>query len=301
MKNLFAILVALLLTAPLWAQVPQRMSYQAVIRDVNNNLVTNQTIGMRVSIIQGAVGMETEVYKELYNPNPQTNANGLVTIEIGSGIPQTGTFETIDWSFAPYSIYIETDPTGGTDYTIFSISELLSVPYAMYAKTAENIAGSGHYIGESYGGGIVFYVYDNGQHGLIAATTDQSTNNWWFNETYRYTGATGDGLGAGAMNTAMIIATQMADNQTGIFAAKVCADYSVTVEEVTYGDWYLPSKYELNLLYLQQNVVGGLDNNYYWSSTEITGVSAWYQYFSDGSQNWGNKTNFCNVRAIRAF
>ena len=165
-------------------------------------------------------------------------------------------------------------------------------------------ANSSHYIGESYGGGIVFYVYDGGQHGLIAATADQSAEIQWYNGTYKYTGTTGDGLGAGAMNTAMIISTQMADNQTGNFAAKVCADYSVTVGGVTYGDWYLPSKYELNLLYLQKTVVGGFDLIKYWSSSEYNEFDAWIQDFSDGQQLghiYGIKYRGYYVRAVRAF
>src|SRR5690606_20695816 len=70
------------------------------------------------------------------NPNPQTNINGLVTVEIGTGIPLTGTFAGIDWSNGSYFIKTETDPTGGTNYTIVGISQLLSTPYALYAKTS---------------------------------------------------------------------------------------------------------------------------------------------------------------------
>ena len=158
-----------------------------------------------------------------------------------------------------------------------------------------------HFIGESYGGGIVFYVYDNGQHGLIAATADQSTSIQWYNGINRNTGTTGDGLGAGAMNTAMIVATQIADNQAGNFAAKVCADYSITVGGVTYGDWYLPSKHELNLLYIQKAMVGGFANNYYWSSTEYGINVAWLQLFYDGSQFYYSKNFTDYVRAVRAF
>jgi hypothetical protein len=158
-----------------------------------------------------------------------------------------------------------------------------------------------HFIGESYGGGRVFYVYDNGQHGLIAATADQSQGIQWYNGTYRYTGTIGDGLNAGAMNTALIVATQMADNQTGNFAAKVCADYSVTVGGITYGDWYLPSKYELNLLYLQKTVVGGFSSIIYWSSSEYSNDTAWYQYFLNGNQFLDNKFGAGFVRAVRAF
>ena len=158
-----------------------------------------------------------------------------------------------------------------------------------------------HYIGESYGGGIVFFVYDHGQHGLIAATADQSTGIRWYNGTYRLTGSLGDGLNAGAMNTAMIIATQIADNQFGNFAAKVCADYSVTVDGVTYGDWYLPSKHELNLLYQQKDIVGGFASAFYWSSKEISDYGASEQSFSNGDQFAEMKEYTLHVRAVRAF
>lgn len=161
-----------------------------------------------------------------------------------------------------------------------------------------------HFIGESYGGGIVFYVYDNGQHGLIAATADQNggTAIQWYNGVDKYTGATGDGLNAGDMNTALIVATQMADNQTGNFAAKVCADYSVTVGGVTYGDWYLPSKHELNLLYLKESDVGGISSSGYWSSSEFGFSGAWYQeFFYIGYQGFISKNLTNRVRAVRAF
>lgn len=159
-----------------------------------------------------------------------------------------------------------------------------------------------HYIGESFGGGIVFYVYDNGQHGLIAATADQSTGSTWYNGTFRYTGTTGDGLGAGAMNTAMIVAAQLADNPTGNFSAKACADYSVTVDGITYGDWYLPSKHELNLLYQQRLIVGGFAIGFfYWSSTEANANDVWFQLFSNGFTNTNGKNSTVYSRAIRAF
>jgi len=181
--------------------------------------------------------------------------------------------------------------------------------YNSSTNCIETYNGSGwvsntHYIGESYGGGIVFYVYDHGQHGLIAATTDQSTGIHWHNGTARVTGTKGDGLNAGAMNTAIIIATQMADNQSGNFAAKICADYSVTVNGITYGDWYLPSIYELNLLYLQRNVVGGFNDNRYWSSSEYltnSDIFAYAFWFFMGSSYPDGKELSHYVRAVRAF
>lgn len=161
--------------------------------------------------------------------------------------------------------------------------------------------GNTHYISEGYGGGIVFYIYDHGQHGLIAATEDQSTGVQWYNGTYRITGTTGDGVNAGSMNTAIIVAAQMADNQGNNFAAKVCADYSVTIFDVTYGDWYLPAKYELNLLYQQREVVGGFLYDFYWSSSEWDANAACGQDFNNGYQGIYTKNDGQNVRAVRAF
>jgi len=137
MRKLFTILVAVLLTATIWAQSPEKMTYQAVIRAASNELVTNQPIGMQISILQGSTS-GTAVYVETQTPT--TNANGLVSIEIGTGTT-TDDFSTIDWANGPYFIKTETDTAGGTNYTITGISQLLSVPYALHAKTADTVVG----------------------------------------------------------------------------------------------------------------------------------------------------------------
>ena len=134
MKKLFTILLAVFLTATVWAQSPNKMSYQAVIRNSSDALVTNTQIGLEVNIRQGTTS-GTVVYTETQTPT--TNANGLVSIEIGGG----SGFNTIDWANGPYFIETKTDPAGGTNYTITGTSQLLSVPYALYAKTAETITG----------------------------------------------------------------------------------------------------------------------------------------------------------------
>lgn len=157
-----------------------------------------------------------------------------------------------------------------------------------------------HYIGESYGGGKVFYVYDNGKHGLIAATSDQSTAMRWYGGSNTNTRARGDGVGAGLKNTAIIIANQGAVDGNA-FAATVCNEYSVTVDGVTYADWYLPSKHELNLLYLQKTVVGGFANSFYWSSSENSYNEAWSQDFNFGGRVSAGKVATSYVRAIRSF
>ncbi|HTO17125.1 MAG TPA: FISUMP domain-containing protein [Edaphocola sp.] len=139
-KILFIVtLTNLFFITSVFGQSPNSMSYQAVVRDQNNNLITNKGVGIKISILQGSIS-GSAIYVEIYNPNATTNANGLVSLEIGTGIPLTGSFSTIDWSSGPYFIKIETDPTGGTDYTITGTSQLLSVPYALHAKTVEIIS-----------------------------------------------------------------------------------------------------------------------------------------------------------------
>ncbi|NIJ54588.1 hypothetical protein [Dyadobacter arcticus] len=117
----------------LHAQAPEKMSYQAVIRNGAGELVVNQTVGMKISILLGSVA-GTAVYVETHTPG--ANANGLVTLSVGTGLVVTGSFSSINWASGPYFIKTETDPAGGTNYTISGTNELLSVPYALYAKTA---------------------------------------------------------------------------------------------------------------------------------------------------------------------
>jgi hypothetical protein len=111
MKNTLTILLVVLTTS-VFAIVPQKMSYQAVVRNSSNALVVNSNIGMQVSILQNSA-TGTSVYVE--RQFPTTNANGLVTIEIGSGTLISGSFSTIDWSTGIYFIKTETDLNGGAN------------------------------------------------------------------------------------------------------------------------------------------------------------------------------------------
>ena len=141
MRKLFTFLapiaIGILLTASVFAQTPEKMSYQAVIRDASDNLITDTQVGMQISILQGSAS-GTAIYVETQEPT--TNANGLVSLEIGTGTTSDD-FTTIDWANGPYYIKTETDPTGGSTYTITGTSQLLSVPYALHAKTAETVSG----------------------------------------------------------------------------------------------------------------------------------------------------------------
>jgi uncharacterized protein (TIGR02145 family) len=130
MKKLLLIVIVLILAGNIQAQAPQKFSYQAVVRNTSNQLIGNQSIGLRVSILQGsAVG--NAIFSELHAPI--TNSNGLITIEIGGGSPITGSISSIDWVNGPFFIQTETDIDGGNNYTITATSQLMSVPYALYA------------------------------------------------------------------------------------------------------------------------------------------------------------------------
>ncbi|TRZ76632.1 MAG: DUF1566 domain-containing protein [Bacteroidetes bacterium] len=147
-------------------------------------------------------------------------------------------------------------------------------------------------IGQSYGGGIIFYIDGTGQHGLISATSDQSTAaSWGCNGTL--IGGTGTAIGTGQANTTAIV---NGCSTPGI-AAQICDALVLN----GYSDWFLPSKDELNQMYIQKTVIGGFTNEYYWSSSEYNAVYAWNQRFSDGYQGETNKLASDYIRAIRAF
>ncbi len=116
-----------------WAQAPEMVSYQSIIRDADNNLISNKEVGVQISILHGSAE-GSAVYLE--TQNPETNANGLISIKIGGG-DTTGDFSAIDWSDGTYYLKVEADPDGGANYSITAVSRILSVPYALHAKTAE--------------------------------------------------------------------------------------------------------------------------------------------------------------------
>jgi uncharacterized protein (TIGR02145 family) len=139
MKRSFILSLVMLINLIAFAQAPQKMSYQAVIRNNSDQLVTNQAIGIRISILQGSP-TGTDIYVETQRPT--TNANGLATFEIGGGNVVRGTFAGINWTSGVYFIKTEIDPSGGRSYTITGTSQILSVPYALYAKISETSANA---------------------------------------------------------------------------------------------------------------------------------------------------------------
>lgn len=370
MRNLFeflafvSITVSLLLPIQANAQVPQKISYQAVIRDTDNNLVSGHIVGMRISILQGI----SPVYIETQTVT--SNANGLITLEIGDGNVVSGAFEKINWSEGTYSIKTETDPTGGTAYSIIGTSQLLSVPFAFCAKTAENsfsgnyndlnskpalanvatsgnyndlsnkpvtdgsetkitagsniiVSGTGtnsnpylinstetHFVGELFGGGVVFYVEHSGQHGLICGMTDLNDLVKWSNINVLPIGAAAQSDWDGQANTTAII------NQPGHTesAAKLCDDYTnIDYGTGVFSNWYLPALSQLHKLFnalYEVNKTLEIDGNSstaallkwpYWSSTENSSFYAWTFHFYFQEAHAYEKAGDWKVRPIRNF
>ncbi len=555
-KILLSFVVIATLSFSSFGQAPEGFKYQAVVRDAGNVILNNQAVGMRMTIRQGAIG-GTTVYSETFSTT--TNAYGIVNLEIGNGTLAAGNFTSIDWANGPFFMETAVDVTGGINYSVMGTSQLMSVPYALYAKTSGsstpgpqgpqgiqgpagndgaqgltgltgpqgpagndgatgpqgiqgvagndgaqglqgpagidgingangngilsttdngdgtftlnytdgtsfttsnltgptgsqgpagndgatgpqgiqglagndgaqgiqgpagidgingangngilsttdngngtftfnytdgssfttsnltgptgltgpagsqglqgaagadgaqgpqgiqgvtgndgaigapgpqgapgpagadgqggvttagtgiNVTGTGTVaspyvvsttspcglaIGQTYQGGIIFYLDASGCHGLICAANDQSTFLNWDNGSYTNTTAFASCVGCGYGNTSMIVYNQGA----GTYAAKLCSDLSLG----GYSDWYLPSKYELNLMYrnigqgnaLGLGNVGGFANFYYWSSTEYANASAWEQFFFTGSQSNYGKDGANYVRAVRAF
>jgi hypothetical protein len=134
MKRNYTLLLFLLATVSILAQTPEKMSYQLVLRDASNTLLTNQQVGIQISILQ-TTNTGSAVYIETQTAT--TNINGLVSLEIGTGA-SSDNFSAIDWSAGPFFIKTATDASGGSNYSIIGTSQLMSVPYALYAKTAGN-------------------------------------------------------------------------------------------------------------------------------------------------------------------
>jgi hypothetical protein len=276
MKRLYTIIVAVLLSATSFAQVPEKMSYQAVVRDAAGELVSDQSLGMRISILQTTT-TGTAVYVETHTPS--SNINGLVSIEIGTG-STSDDFSTIDWSADLYFIKSEIDLTGSDSYSITGTSQLMSVPFALHAKVAESVSSPVYSIGHSPElGGYVFMISADGKHGLVCETIDQGVSTWY--------------------NAQNVISNPINHSENG----------------QNFTDWRVPTRYELAQMYSLKTDIEAVGDSFgtrtYWTSNQsvysVNGLSeetAWRQNFVTGFQYNNNNISLDGdlfVRSVREF
>ena len=286
--KMYSTIIGILLTAGVFAQAPQKMSYQAVVRNSNNSLIVSTPIGIKISVIQGSVN-GAATYSETQFQN--TNLNGLVSLEIGTGTPIIGTFSNINWANGPYFIKSEIDPNGSTNYSVQGTTELISVPYALYSENAQ-VSGFSHYIGETFNGGVIYYLYkgsDGLEHGLIVSTTE-SIAKWQTTGVLVNADRSWDGV-----------------YNTNLISGSPAVNYIATLGP----NWYLPSLDELILLHGSRFEVNKalFTNNqtllslslYYWSSTEYSSSDALSYDFLTGYTDVSGKTLNYGVRGVKSF
>lgn len=287
MKNKI-LFILLVLSVNICAQAPQKMSYQAVIRNSNNSLIVSTPIGIKVSVLQGSAN-GTVTYSETQVQN--TNINGLVSLEIGMGTALIGTFSSINWANGPYFIQTEVDPNGGVNYSVMGVTELISVPYALYSANAQ-VSAFSHYIGETFNGGVIYYLYkgsDGLEHGLIVSTTE-SIAKWQTTGVLVNADRSWDGV-----------------YNTNLISGSPAVNYIATLGP----NWYLPSLDELILLHGSRFEVNKalFTNNqtllslslYYWSSTEYSFSEALSYDFLTGYTDVSGKTLNYGVRGVKSF
>lgn len=180
-----------------------------------------------------------------------------------------------------------------------------------HSEQSKNENFSSYSVGDFAHGGIVFWVDETGRHGLVCAIEDQSASIIWARR-FIDTEAFGDGIYSGKENTATIISAQTAAGDTEIkFAALICDELTITVNGITYDDWYLPSRTELKLMWQSRAAInrtatanGGAafeNSGFYWSSNEYTDNLAWMQPFYTINQHYYFKSDVARVRAVRTF
>jgi len=271
------------LTASVFGQASMTMTYQAEIRNGQDEALSSTSVGMRVSVMKDSK-KGTPVYVETHAY--ETDAYGLVTFDLGSGNPLSGRISDLDWSTGPYFLKTEIDPEGGNNYSaIVGISRI---------ENKVPASGTKRYIGERYGGGIVYHVTDDGRHGLIHAVVEDAARKKRQHRIHMDTIDFRGGVGAGKIMTQPMVRDKKGRaGEVRVYALSGTDNLS---------DWYLPTRYDLNLLYLNRAVIGGYsDFSKGWRKSEVSSVNAWFYSFTTGARFTNGKDDAIYVRVIREF
>lgn len=337
----------LLFTIALYGQVPPNaFNYSAVARGPAGQPIAMKTIGIQISIIKTS---PTGVAQYIENHFPNTDAFGIFNLVIGTGAVQNGNMSAVNWSNDNYYLKIGMDANGGTNFLTMGTTQLLSVPFAMYAKSAgtaintndndtsatnefqtlsmsndtlfltnggfvkipatSGTVGSAHYIGEQFGGGVIFQLWKDTagiEQGLIVDTSNIGISEIWSN-IQTTIGPLAQSTWNGLANSSAIVA-QLGHTTS---AASLCLN-SVNGGK---NDWYLPSIDELMLLFSNRfyvnkslSMIPGatlLETQYgYWSSTELSNDFALGVELTHGAAipvSYNKSGWFSRVRPIRAF
>jgi hypothetical protein len=290
------------------AQAPLAIPYQAAARNAQGQVLANQNIRVRFTLTD-SIAAGTVLYRETHQTT--TSALGIFNLNLGTGTIVSGNMANIVWSKNSKFLKVELDATGtGNSYIDLGTQQLLSVPYAQYAAKAGN--GFSHYIGEYFGGGVIFHLWKDSlgvEHGLVVDKTDLSTGSNWSNITTTLVGISAQSSWDGLSNSNAIVAQVGHTNS----AAALCLNSTNGGQS----DWYLPSIDELLILWNNRFIVNKrlatisgsstmppLAN--YWSSTEGWGDVSWYMgFYVNAATNRQLQSKSTNasfyVRAIRSF
>lgn len=244
------------------------MSFQAVVRDAANELVANGTVGLRMSVLQGDAN-GTPVFVETHSGT--TNMNGLVTVELGGGTAVIGSMGGIDWGNGPYFLRTETDPTGGTQYSISGTSELLSVPYALHAaNNMQGPAGPEGPPGEPgcdmvRAGNLVVVYTPTNAYGFYQSEMSGSLNNG----NWKVTSLEGDVIGAVASENTIVVYTTT--HAYGLYQSQMSGS-------LNNGNWSVTT--------LEGNVIDAVSNKN--QVVVYTSTNAYGFYQSQSSLNLNN-------------
>jgi len=248
MKKIITFFISALIIANVAAQAPSKMSYQAVVRNSSNALLNTASVGMQVTILQGSP-TGTPVYVESHSAT--TNENGLMNIEIGNGTVVSGDFSTINWANGPYFIKTETDPTGGTNYTISATSQFMSVPYALYAETS-GTPGTPGATGAAGGDSHVYSFEDDNSPTPAAGHLAFDDNNTPIS-TIHINKTNADGTDISAWLNDISNTTNSVKGKLKIFAKDDASDFvTLNITGVSTSDFV---NYDLSISYVTGNYV----------------------------------------------